>query len=341
MGTHCRSIPSSTMPTVLSSIALAGSLSLTAALFVPRELQVVTTFIDEEGACRTAENTIGTFRLLQGVTRAACEAECTRDPECVAYEHNRRNQCEIHTETITRTARVRGDVICSFKFVEPEIVFCAGDVFQCPGVADVTVSRDPTNNCEFRVEECPQVQPEPEIVFCAGDVFQCPGVAGVTVSRDPTNNCEFRVEECPQVQPQCDPSSLCLAQETCVDGRLYRTSCGPRNCDTPIADSCDRPVPDPVFIEVSQGTCRSNNLQPLFDAAECRRAFAQLNLNIRRDFSGSNFNDVVDGCSVRGRDQLFFNDRGTCDLVNGASNRLFRDCECSDLNPCLCAARLD
>merc|ERR1712110_1100764 len=204
-----------------------------------------------------------------------------------------------------------------------------------------TVSRDPANNCEFNFDECPQVQPEPEIVFCAADVFECPGMVSVTVSRDPANNCEFNFDECPQVLPQCDHNQLCLRQETCVDGKLYPTSCGPTNCDDCIASSCDLPKLEPTFVEIESGTCQSNGLQPLFDANECRAAFAQLNLNVRRDFGNSNFNDVVDGCSVRGRDQLFFNDRGTCDLVNGASNALFRGRECSNLNPCLCAARLD
>ena len=33
---------------------------------------------------------------------------------------------------------------------------------------------------------------------------------------------------------QCDPSLVCLQVLTCIDGKLYPTSCGPRNCDEPI-----------------------------------------------------------------------------------------------------------
>ena len=35
---------------------------------------------------------------------------------------------------------------------------------------------------------------------------------------------------------QCDPSLVCLQVLTCVDGKLYPTSCGPDNCDKPIEE---------------------------------------------------------------------------------------------------------
>merc|ERR1711977_371190 len=333
----------STMPfskIVVVSAAVFGT-SYSSALFVPAPV-----FQHLEGACRTAELNTGTFHTLQGISRSDCEFECIRDPNCVAYEHNSRGQCEIHSEAITQTARSFGTA-CYIKSQfepEPEIVFCAGDVFECPGVSGFFVSRDPGNNCEFKGEECPQVQPkpEPEIVFCAGAVFECPGVGGFFVSRDPGNNCEFKVEECPQVQPkpECDPFMLCLAQETCVDGKLYATSCGPKNCAAPIADTCERPAVDPSFYQITYGTCRSHNLHDLA-IDECQRAAAKLHFDIKHDYTSSNFPDVVDSCSVRGGNQLFFNTRGTCDTETGSDSWAFRGCECSDLNPCLCAARLD
>merc|ERR1711981_1234371 len=151
----------STMPSskiVVVSAAVFGT-SYSSALFVPAPV-----FQHLEGACRTAELNTGTFHTLQGISRSDCEFECIRDPNCVAYEHNSRGQCEIHSEAITQTARSFGTA-CYIKSQfepEPEIVFCAGDVFECPGVSGFFVSRDPGNNCEFKVEECPQVEPKPE-----------------------------------------------------------------------------------------------------------------------------------------------------------------------------------
>jgi len=37
-------------------------------------------------------------------------------------------------------------------------------------------------------------------------------------------------------EPECDVSLPCLQALTCFDGVLYPTSCGPKNCDLPIGD---------------------------------------------------------------------------------------------------------
>ncbi len=44
------------------------------------------------------------------------------------------------------------------------------------------------------------------------------------------------------VLAECDPSLICKQVQTCVDGELYPTSCGPSNCDSPIGKctgTCD------------------------------------------------------------------------------------------------------
>lgn len=35
-------------------------------------------------------------------------------------------------------------------------------------------------------------------------------------------------------EQECDPSLICGQALTCVDGKLYPTTCGPRNCNKPI-----------------------------------------------------------------------------------------------------------
>jgi hypothetical protein len=47
----------------------------------------------------------------------------------------------------------------------------------------------------------------------------------------------------------CDPTMMCAEVNTCDDGQLYPTACGPRNCDeplgpcTPVVDSGAGPPP--------------------------------------------------------------------------------------------------
>jgi hypothetical protein len=38
---------------------------------------------------------------------------------------------------------------------------------------------------------------------------------------------------------KCDPTLICTQVLTCVDGLLYPTGCGPRNCDRPLGDCND------------------------------------------------------------------------------------------------------
>ncbi len=49
-------------------------------------------------------------------------------------------------------------------------------------------------------------------------------------------------------EPPCDPTRICTAVQTCVDGQLYPTGCGPENCDEPT-EPCDgdsTPAPEPL-----------------------------------------------------------------------------------------------
>jgi len=79
------------------------------------------------------------------------------------------------------------------------------------------------------------------LIRCGGIAgFRCP--AGFTCVDDPRDNCDpchgaadcFGI--CVQVActPACDPSLICTQVLTCVNGLLYPTGCGPRNCDKPI-----------------------------------------------------------------------------------------------------------
>ena len=43
---------------------------------------------------------------------------------------------------------------------------------------------------------------------------------------------------------ECDPDLACGEAETCVDGLLYPTTCGPQNCDESIGE-CEGSDPDP------------------------------------------------------------------------------------------------
>ncbi len=70
-----------------------------------------------------------------------------------------------------------------------EPILCPADMFKCPNGA--SVSRDPDNNCEFKV--CPDKK---EPIVCPGDMFKCPDNS--LVSRDPDNDCKFKT--CPTTE---------------------------------------------------------------------------------------------------------------------------------------------
>jgi hypothetical protein len=83
---------------------------------------------------------------------------------------------------------------------------------------------------------------------CPPGLIQCGGIAGlpcpdgfecVDDPRDDCSPCRGGADcggICVELscKRECDPSLICLQVLTCVDGQLYPTSCGPRNCDRPI-----------------------------------------------------------------------------------------------------------
>merc|ERR1719356_897497 len=72
----------------------------------------------------------------------------------------------------------------------------------------------------------------------------------------------------------------------------------------------------------------------------CARAAKTLGYTISWG-PGVGFGDIVDGCSLRHDNMLFFNNPGTCDLIRGPKTPggFFRGCECSDVNNCVCLFR--
>ena len=51
------------------------------------------------------------------------------------------------------------------------------------------------------------------------------------------NNCtDVFGDEDNDDHPDCDSTQICAQVETCIDGLLYSTSCGPDNCDEPIGE---------------------------------------------------------------------------------------------------------
>jgi eight-cysteine-cluster-containing protein len=64
--------------------------------------------------------------------------------------------------------------------------------------------------------------------------------------------------DCPA---ECDPSLMCTQAETCVDGLLYPTGCGPKNCDAPIGP-CEAGQCDPTLACGEALTCVDGQLYP-------------------------------------------------------------------------------
>lgn len=65
------------------------------------------------------------------------------------------------------------------------------------------------------------------------------------------------------LEGSCDPSLVCGAAQTCVDGLLYPSTCGPDNCDEPLGpcegDDLDC---DPTLICGAALTCVDGQLYP-------------------------------------------------------------------------------
>jgi len=220
---------------------LFGSNSLTTALSVARQLQTIEPIFEFQrlqGACRTAEDTPGMFRTLQGISRSVCEAECVNDNDCVAYEYNQFQSCEIHSEAITQTAEGFGDVTCDIKIYKQLEGACrtiddrVGTFRTIQGITRVDCMLECSNDlecvayeynqfqsCEIHSEMITQtaegfggvtcdikltfgIKPQTPLILCSAEVRECPGAAGFFVSRDPAINCDFNFDECPQVQPR-------------------------------------------------------------------------------------------------------------------------------------------
>jgi hypothetical protein len=93
--------------------------------------------------------------------------------------------------------------------------------------------------CGVTFSECPKE----ELTFCGGIAgFPCPsGFECVDDPRDDCSPCRGGADcggICVELgcKPACDPTLICTQVLTCVDGQLYPSGCGPRNCDKPIGD---------------------------------------------------------------------------------------------------------
>ena len=100
--------------------------------------------------------------------------------------------------------------------------------------------------------------------------------------------------------------------------------------------------PKSYFVEVTSGTCESNGHVAIEDGPECKQAAELWGFKITWGPNGG-FHDVVDGCSIRGKEQAFIivpkgcvKGSTTPDWVPGANGKA--TCTCTDWQPCICRA---
>jgi len=138
---------------------------------------------------------------------------------------------------------------------EPETPVCTGcaDGYELQTVCSelCAVAIDPDGN------ETTHCEPEVCEEICV-PIDDCPpGYHGELICGEPTAPAPDHADDGVNPMPgphsedceliclpddECDPTQYCLAVETCVDGLLYPSSCGPDNCDAPIGDcepECD------------------------------------------------------------------------------------------------------
>ena len=171
--------------------------------------------------------TSGTVVVFTGVSLGACAgvASDPTDPEEAAVD-------STSNDLIARQCRRDGD--CPVPLA---CRLCPDGVnFVCP--APVCNA----GRCGVTIPECP-AEPSDGLIFCGGIAgIQCP--AGFECVDDPRDDCSpcRGGADCGGIcvelscQAQCDPTLICTQVLTCVDGKLYPTGCGPRNCDSPIGD---------------------------------------------------------------------------------------------------------
>jgi len=98
---------------------------------------------------------------------------------------------------------------------------------------------------------------------------------------------------------------------------------------------CYKP-PYPTKL-VSEGTCESNGMLPIYDRDACIEAANSLEYQIEWGPHGG-YEDVVDGCSIRFDSHLFLNSQeGTCDPDVRVDHWTYTGCQCTDWMPCFCA----
>ncbi len=100
--------------------------------------------------------------------------------------------------------------------------------------------------------------------------------------------------------------------------------------------------PKTYFVEVTTGTCESAGHSAIQDGAECKQAAELWGFKITWGPNGG-FHDVVDGCSIRGKEQAFIIPPAGCvkgsstpEWVPGANGKA--TCTCTDWQPCMCRA---
>jgi hypothetical protein len=124
----------------------------------------------------------------------------------------------------------------------------------CKSDSDCVAPLAPCRQCPNGGFSCPEPvcangrcavrwTPCPGLIQCGG-IAGLPCPAGFDCVDDPRDDCSpcRGGADCGGIcvelscKPACDPTLICTQVLTCVDGKLYPTGCGPRNCDQPIGD---------------------------------------------------------------------------------------------------------
>lgn len=106
---------------------------------------------------------------------------------------------------------------------------------------------------------------------------------------------------------------------------------------------------EPAYYRQESGTCAGVGLANIYDRDECEAIAAAGLGNVAWTAGGSQFADVVDGCSARtieGGWHVFTNAAGKCERGSSAPSWIpelngHADCLCSAFQPCICRGALE
>jgi len=187
---------------------------------------------------------------------------------------------------------------------------------------------------------------DPEGAVCANDDQADEAYCSYDVG---ANACAYCLPPTTQVNGEiCDGEVIIVSDTACIPGEPHfdpeGAGCngdagycsydvGPNVCAYCLPASLPLTSEDQYKL-VTSGTCADYGYKTIYDSSKCKAAASSLGKIITWGPYGG-YEDVVDGCSLRG-DGLFLNPVDICNSTFLIGFWTYTGCQCVDKQPCFC-----